>query len=188
MIVEIDRDASLVTKRGETPDEAERVRREAEVLAVARHPGVVELVGSEGGSLTLRLVEAAADLAALSRTELLAVAASVATTLADLHDIGVVYGGHLEEHVLLDREGRPVLCSFGQAGSDQAAPADDVAALGLLFADVLSPLPPALARAMHPNPKRRPTARALANALARPERPAHSAGKTRLPATVYCPR
>jgi hypothetical protein len=186
VIVEIDRVAGVVTKRAETPDEAERVRREAEVLGVARHPGVVELLGSDGDSLTLRLVEGGAGLTALSRRELLAVAAALATTLADLHDIGVVYGGRFEDHVLLDGDGRPVLCSFGHARSGE--PPDDVAALGQLFTGLLSPVPPPLVRAMHRDPRRRLTARALAVAMAKPERADHSAGRIRLPATVFCPR
>jgi hypothetical protein len=41
--------------------------------------------------------------------------AAIATTVADLHDLGVQHGAIEGSHVLLDDEGRPVLCSFGRA-------------------------------------------------------------------------
>jgi hypothetical protein len=42
----------------------------------------------------------------------------VATTLADLHDLGVNHGAMEAAHILLDEQGRPVLCSFGRAEQD----------------------------------------------------------------------
>lgn len=41
--------------------------------------------------------------------------AALATTLADLHEIGVVHLAVEPEHVLIDGDGRPVLCGFGSA-------------------------------------------------------------------------
>jgi hypothetical protein len=69
------------------------------------------------------------------------VGAALATILADLHDIGVSHGGIEASHVLLDNEGRPVLCSFGQAQRHLAPESaarrrqEDVRALARLILD-----------------------------------------------------
>ena len=63
--------------------------------------------------------------------------ASLATTVADLHDMGIVHGAIVPEHVLVAPDGRPVLCGFGSAGrvgdGDERQPSTDVAALGRLL-------------------------------------------------------
>ena len=117
-------------------DQVDRLRHEASVLGATQHPGVVELVGftDEGGVAELRTVEvdgpplAAADV--LRPDEVAGLAAAVATTLADLHDSGLVHGAITSSHVLLGAAG-PVLCGFGAAGppTPNRQPADDVAAL-----------------------------------------------------------
>ncbi|MDP9402075.1 MAG: hypothetical protein M3P85_01805, partial [Actinomycetota bacterium] len=124
----------LFTKRGE------RVTDEAAALAVARHPGVVELVDAADGTLRTRMVDGRPvdELAALPAGEVAGLAAAVATTLADLHDLGVVHGGIDATHVLMTADGRPVLCSLGRGGD----PADDVAALGRLVSALLDAAPP----------------------------------------------
>ena len=124
------------------------IRRQAELLTIARHPGVVELIGLEGSAdrpvlVTRRVVgptlatpevRAAEEVAGLAR--------ALASTLADLHDLGIVHGSVAAEHVLVAEDGRPVLCGFGAAGrigeavpggDDELHPADDVAALGRLL-------------------------------------------------------
>ena len=65
---------------------------------------------------------------------------ALATTVADLHDLGVAHTRLTAEHVLLDHAGRPVLCGFGDAvvAADTgplpvAVRAVDVAALGSLL-------------------------------------------------------
>jgi hypothetical protein len=108
----------------EAADE-ERARvllREAEVLEAARHPGVVELVGVDDHAgrpaLVTTLVDGA-DLAsrpAMAVAQASAVLAGVASTLADLHDVGVVHGAVAPEHVLVTVDGRPVLCGLGHGG------------------------------------------------------------------------
>ena len=45
-----------------------------------------------------------------------ALGASLAQTLADLHQLGVSHGNLLAEHVVLTDDGTPVLCSFADAG------------------------------------------------------------------------
>jgi hypothetical protein len=114
----------------------------------------------------------------------------VASTLADLHAIGIVHGRIVASHVLISDGGRPRLCGFGD-GSSAASPEDDVAALGALIAEVLGrdeepePIPERrwgrrrrwngwerrallmLAdQATADSPSRRPTARRLAAAIA----------------------
>lgn len=63
--------------------------------------------------------------------------ASVATTLADLHERGVVHGDLDASHVLLRPDGPPVLT--GPTGDGE--PADDVAALGRLVITLLAGTP-----------------------------------------------
>lgn len=120
-----------------------RVEAEAAALAVARHPGVVELVGVVDGVLQTRMLDCLplAELGPLSADEVAGVAAAVGTTLADLHELGVVHGDVDASHVLVCSDGRLVLCSLGRGG----APADDVAALGRLVTGLLStdPVPAA---------------------------------------------
>lgn len=128
MITEVDRDAREFRKRAETAADAARLEHEARVLAVARHPGVVELVGHAGTTLRLRLVDGVAP------GDLTSHAVVVATTLADLHDLGVAHGAIGADHVIFDRSGAPVLCSFGRGHTGVAADGPeavaDVRALG----------------------------------------------------------
>ena len=100
---------------------ADRIRRQAELLAAAHHPGVVELIGVEGSVDRPVLVTVVVDgptLAApmpLAVEEVAGLVREVAETLAHLHDLGIVHGAVAPEHVLL-RAGGPVLCGFGSAG------------------------------------------------------------------------
>ena len=68
----------------------------------------------------------------LTVAQVASLAAGVASTLADLHDLGIVHGRLDASHVLVGDHGRPVLCGFGD-GEPPARPADDVAALGALL-------------------------------------------------------
>lgn len=129
----------VVRKEADAADAA-RVHREAAVLAVARHPGVVDLVGVEDGDdggATL-VVRRAGSRSALDLRPPVAVAACIgaalASTVADLHAMGVRHGRIAPEHVVLDEAHRPVLCGFagaalpGEAGAPTTA--DDVAGIG----------------------------------------------------------
>src|SRR5687767_6114816 len=109
----------MYTKRGP------RVPEEAAALAEARHPGVVELIDTAGDVLRTRMVEGGplSAMGPMPAAEVAGVAAAVAATLADLHDLGVVHGGIDASHVLVAADGRPLLCSLGRGGD----PADDVA-------------------------------------------------------------
>ncbi len=108
-------------KEGDTSDDRDRLRREATVLAAAAHPGIVRLIGTEGGdpptALVLRRVDgrALADTPIDSLEVLAGLGAAAATTLADLHDLGFVHRAICASHILVDEEGRPVLCGFASA-------------------------------------------------------------------------
>jgi hypothetical protein len=179
-----DHESGVVRKGARTAKERETLGREAAVLRAIAHPGVVQLIGVHGGDppdgLLLRR-ETGGDLAALADegTEVVAgLGAALATTVADLHDLGVSHGAIEPSHVLLDEQGRPVLCSFGRAqlgpvaGGTAAARRDDIRALSGLLLDRLPPGAPsrtvrALRRAATPGPPHRGRdARWLARQLA----------------------
>jgi hypothetical protein len=112
MITSVDRTAREFHKRGQNDEERQRLVNEAQLLEVARHPGVVHCLGLEGDTLRLRLVDGEA-LSTRRPDNLLGVAVMAATTLADLHDIGVIHGAVTGDHILVDPAGVPVLCSLG---------------------------------------------------------------------------
>ena len=170
MIIEIDPDGAEVRKRAEDSAEVARLGREAVVLAAARHPGVVQLLGWEGTTLRLQLVDGVALTSAVAAGP----AVAVATTLADLHEIGIVHGAITAEHILVDRHGDLILCGFGRArtGVPPGGPetAADVAALAAVLAARTEDgaQRAVLARAAAPGRRRPPTARQLAQLLASP--------------------
>jgi hypothetical protein len=164
MIVSLDADTATVAKVATTPAEAERLDREAAVLAAARHPGVVRLratragseveaeaarAGSEADADRARLEIGAvtgwclSDLFRLDPAEVAGLGCAVATILADLHDIGVVHGSVEASHVLVGGDGRPVLCSLGLGrvphSNTGPNPEDDVRALMAMLASLLPP-------------------------------------------------
>lgn len=170
-----------------------RLMQEAARLDRARHPGVVELLEYEAG----RLVVAWAGTPTLAAirppvSQAAAILAAVTSTIADLHEVGLVHSRLDPTHVVIGPDGRPRLCGMGGPPADgpDPSPADDVSALGLLIdgllgVDVeLEPIPDkrwgrrrwsgyhrralqTLAdQATDPDPARRPTARTLAAAIA----------------------
>lgn len=180
----------VAIKTATHPDEIDRLQREAARLRRASHPGVVAVVscGPVGRAVELRTRYAGDALGrwAGSLDRAAGLAAAVATTLADLHDIGLVHGRLDASHVLVGSDGRPRLCGF--SGPGDARPADDVHALASLLDELLSRVavdrrsPLALARsrgpagdrralsqvvsrAVDPVASRRPSARALAASI-----------------------
>jgi len=167
----------VAVKRSRHPRNDARLRHEAEVLERARHPGVVELVhleerGEDTALLTLAVAEGSLERRPRpSVPRVAALAASLASTLADLHAMGVVHGRIEASHVLVGRDGRPILCGFSEAATDSTSasspaaddlptPPDDLAGLGRLVLALLSadteiePIPELrrrlFARARHP--------------------------------------
>ena len=193
--VEVRGGDTVVVKRASGDDDAvEMLRREGDRLARASHPGVAPLVrsGPLGDGWELVLAHGGRSLAGLRRPgpgPIAAILAGVASTLADLHEMGIVHGRVDASHVLLGEHDRPVLCGFGD-GRDPARPEDDVAAVGELLAELLGtdeapePIPDRRWRtrrwdgwerralllladqATAEEPQRRPTARRLAAAIA----------------------
>ena len=108
---------SVESSRQGIGQQAAALRHEAARWARARHPGVAELVDiTEDGetvSLTIRqpggpsLAEAA-----LTGHQAAGALAVVATTVADLHDVGVTVGRLDPATIRLGADGRPVLCDL----------------------------------------------------------------------------
>jgi tRNA A-37 threonylcarbamoyl transferase component Bud32 len=179
VIVDVDRTAGEFRKRAQSAAEADRLRHEAAVLSVARHPDVVRLLAHSEDTLRVDLVDGRplSELQGRPDDELTRAAVVAATTLADLHDLGVVHGNVTAEQVLIDAGGRPVLCGFGGAATgcraDGPEAAADVRALAEAFMAVMPPGGHGqriLAAAASP---RRPpmAARRLATLLATPPEP-----------------
>ena len=194
--VEVVGEDTVVVKRVTGgPAAIDGLRREGERLRRAAHPGVVSLIRSgpaaDGWELVLSYGgRSLATLDGPSLTEAATIVAGLASTMADLHELGLTHGRIEPSHVLLSDRGCPRLCGFG-AGEPAAAPADDVAALGALLDQLLGaddepePIPERrfgarrrwrgwerralllLAdQATAEDPSRRPTARRLAAAIA----------------------
>lgn len=132
---------------------ARRLRVEATALAAARHPGVVRVVeGSptslDDGTVVLRThfvgSRTLATLGPVDATRAAGLIASLAATVADLHDMGIVHRRLTADHVVLASDGRPILCGFAEAGkvprAGQAS-ADDVEQLGTLLRDLVADAP-----------------------------------------------
>ena len=131
---------AVVVKRAAGAD-GDRLEQEGARLRAARHPGVVEVVRSAAvdGGWELVLSHAGRPLSALPGLSIEAaagLAAALASTLADLHQLGVVHGRVDATHVLVGHQGRPVLCGFG-GGPGGAQPDDDVAAVGALLTELV---------------------------------------------------
>ncbi len=139
-----------MTKRSRTPEGRRRLRSESERLRRARHPGVVELLTVEEDPEQTCLVLAYAGTSSLAvparrdAAEIAAIIAAAATTVAELHDLGVVHGRIQASHIVIDPAGRPVLAGFGPGpeGDDRLGevgcgaagePLDDVVALAELL-------------------------------------------------------
>ena len=142
---------TLVVKRADptVAVDAARLTREATMLAMARHPGVVEMAeqvdpDEHPEHVELRTIFAGARTLAASDLDSLTVAralAATAGTVADLHALGLVHGRIDPGHIVLTGSGRAVLCGFAEAGlagdlrsdGQVLVPSLDVAALGALL-------------------------------------------------------
>ena len=120
--------AEIVVKHARSEEERAQLAAEAAVLRSLAHPGVVRLVDVDGGDppdgLLLRRIPGGdlSQLGAQPPEVVAGLGAAIATTVADLHDLGVHHGAVEASHVLLDGEGRPILCSFGRARSNSSLP------------------------------------------------------------------
>jgi hypothetical protein len=147
----------MITKVARGSSGRDRLRHEARVLRAAEHPGVTVLVAVDESDGEFRLRTAfcgsrtLATAGSMPIARVAGIVASLATTVADLHELGVVHRRITADHVLIGPEGRPVLCGFAEAALDQRDPsarADDVESLGRLLLgllehhDDLAPIPP----------------------------------------------
>lgn len=181
---------TIAVKSATTATEMDRLAVEADRIRQVSHPGVVTFVdyqtGSDWAELHTLYVGPALGRRPGGIPQVAGLVAALATTVSELHDMGVVHGRIDPSHVLVRPDGRPVLCGLS-AHSQDAEPSDDVAALGELLrtligdADkharpgrwrrLLEPAAPrrlltlAAERATDPTAERRPTARALARSI-----------------------
>ena len=138
------------TRRASGPDGG-ALRREAEILGRARHPGVIELVAVSSADGTTQIETVlpdgiTLDALALAIEEVAGVIAAVATTVADLHDVGVFHGALAPDAVVVGDDGRPVLRGFARSGRLDGPPSRwprhplarrDDRNLGALLAEIL---------------------------------------------------
>src|SRR5437868_11038376 len=123
VVSDVEADGRLVArKRSRDHADATRLAHEAEVLASAQHPGVVELVVREDDGTGVALVtgfvgpHSLDTLGPMSVERAAGLVAALAETVADLHEVGIVHGRIDPSHVLLGAGGRPVLCGFAGGG------------------------------------------------------------------------
>ncbi len=120
-------DAGLSTRRATDADQRAALRYEASLLQMLRHPGVTELIritdGDDATELTTRSGsdQTLADWDgthgdAVDTAVIVGVLASLSTTCADLHDLGVVHGRIEPQRVAMPPSGQPVLMGFQAAG------------------------------------------------------------------------
>src|SRR6202023_520566 len=104
MLVTLDAPSGTVLKVATTAGDADRLDREAAVLAAARHPGVVQVRASGPKALSFKAVNGCclSDIGALEPAEVAGIGCALATILADLHDLGIVHGAVEPSHVLID--------------------------------------------------------------------------------------
>lgn len=114
--------------------------REVAILRAAAHPGVVPIIRWETGPPPALLVSYV-GVRTLDRQlhlplwRIAAIGASVARTIADLHQRGIALRALDPESITLDGEVQPVLCDLSAATTDPS-PEDryaDIAALGALL-------------------------------------------------------
>ena len=145
--VATDEGGAVAVKSARMTDERTALRYEAELLQRCGHPGVVAVVRPDdveellaAGELWLRYAGDPVDRWRGDLRQTAGLAAAIAATVGDLHDMDVVHGRLDGSHVLVGADGRPRLCGFAPPG-DQT-PADDVLALGRVVADLVDRIAP----------------------------------------------
>jgi hypothetical protein len=140
VIERLETDAASRPQRHRTAEgdrERAALRREATMLGLARHPGVVEVAeADEDGSTLITAAPPGASRLLAGAPVSPRLLAAVAQVVADLHGLGLVHGAISPEQVWVAADGRPVLDGWHRAGlagdvveGRPCRPADDVAAL-----------------------------------------------------------
>ncbi len=162
-------DGPAIDKRALTPAGRERIAREAAVLAAAAHPGVIEVIDASPDRLRTRLAgtQTWADRRAPSTEAAATAAAQLATTIADLHAVGVTHGAIASQHVVWGPRSRPILCGFaeGKLGATRDDIENDVEGLRETIAALFEPSDSDAIR-VRSLLERSPDARAIADAMA----------------------
>lgn len=145
------RDDRLIAVKGSTLDDADRRRDEAAILARLDHPGIVAFIDilddGVGGGPDLLMGYVGSDAwdrcPPTSETGILEGLAAVASTIADLHDLGIAHRALTPDHIVLTADHRPVICGFADAGAaDPDGRAEDLDRLASLMSN-LAPAAPA---------------------------------------------
>jgi hypothetical protein len=108
---------SIVVQRANDDADRAHLVHEATMLALARHPGVVEIIrrDADGGELVT-----AGGQPFRSRSgrpeQALPTLAAVGEIVADLHSLGLVHGAIDDDAIIISPDGRPRLGRFGRAG------------------------------------------------------------------------
>ena len=147
--VELDATGAVLVKRAVHRSDRLELRREVDALQGLAFPTGLRLVDHHAvadGVDELRLgwvgAHSLATTAALPPGHAAAVVATLAGTVAELHEQGWAHRRITADHVVLDGQGRPVLCGYrlaGPAGPPERAA--DVAALGRLLVETLGDQP-----------------------------------------------
>jgi hypothetical protein len=117
--------AAVKRLHADSPEQRERLRREASVLLGLDHPHLVRVVEvvdePDGIGLVLQyapggsLADLLAERGRLGPGEVVAVATPIAAALASAHRRGVVHGDVKPANVLFTSDGEPLLADFGVA-------------------------------------------------------------------------
>src|SRR5438132_5158026 len=111
----------VAIKQGFDAATRERIAQEATALAFAQQPGVVELAGfdeAEGRLCTAWAPGGSLEGTTLDLPGATRALATVATTLADLHDRGIVHGRVQAGHVLVGSNSEAWLTGFAESSLD----------------------------------------------------------------------
>lgn len=134
----------VLVKHADQPDAA-TLASEGRRLMEAAHPGVARVVesGPTRDGWELRLAHEGvpvSSLRSLSPSLVATIVSQAATTLADLHDRGIVHGRLDASSILWTPSGCAMVCEFGTPPGDRGGlvtPSDDVAALGAIVVEAL---------------------------------------------------
>jgi len=134
-------DRLIAVKRAPT-DGGERCRAEARLLASLDLPGLVQFVCLvDNETVELHTVYAGTDTwdrtPPATRREIIEGLTAVASTVADMHELGTAHRSVVPEHVIVGNGHRPVLCGLSDARPlDPISQADDLNGLAGLIRSI----------------------------------------------------
>lgn len=145
----VSREVALKRVAGADPEQAARLRREAEALAALDHPHVVGLfdVVDDGDGLAIvmalatggSLADLLDDLGRLRPDRAVGILAPIADALASAHRRGVLHRDVKPSNILFTSDGEPLLTDFGVARLRGGEPLTDQTGTALGTAEYLDP-------------------------------------------------